>query len=91
MLDGTSRMAFFYTDYSRPILGSRDGRLKTMVELDSGRTRLFDLDTDPGERSDVAGRYPDRASWYERNLRTWIVAHQKRVRLPDAALEREGR
>src|SRR5439155_3999887 len=44
-------------------------------------TRLFDLDTDPGERSDVAGRYPDRASWYERNLRRWIVAHQERVRL----------
>jgi sulfatase-like protein len=89
MLDGTSRMAFFYTDYSRSILGSRDGRLKTIVELDSGRTRLFDLDTDPGERSDVAGRYPDRASWYERNLRRWIVAHQERVRRTDAALERK--
>jgi glucan phosphoethanolaminetransferase (alkaline phosphatase superfamily) len=71
MLDGVSRMAFFFTDYSRPLAGLRDGRFKAIHELDSRRTRLFDLNADPGEQSDVAAAHAERVSWYARNLRNW--------------------
>jgi lipoteichoic acid synthase len=78
MLDGTSRMAFFYTHYSRPLCGLRDGRFKMIAELDSGRSRLFDLDADPGELSDIAEKHPDRRAWYARNLRNWSAANAAR-------------
>ena len=77
MIDGGSRMAFFEADYSRRMLGLRDGGFKAILTLDSGRTMMFDLDADPGEQTDVAARYPDRAAWYERNLRNWAAAHQR--------------
>jgi hypothetical protein len=73
MLDGGSRMAFFATDYSRRLAGLRDGRFKAIYELDSGRTRLFDLNADPAERFDVAAAHADRVSWYARNLRNWAL------------------
>jgi hypothetical protein len=68
MLDATARMAFFYTDYSRPLRGLRDGRFKMIAELDSSRSRLFDLDADPGELSDIAEKHPDRMAWYAQYL-----------------------
>jgi lipoteichoic acid synthase len=71
VVDGGSRLAFFFTDYSRPLAGLRDGRFKAIHELDSGRTRLFDLNADPGEQSDVAAAHGERAAWYARNLRNW--------------------
>ncbi len=78
LLQGTSRLAFFFTDYSRPVAGLRDGRFKAIEELDSGRTRLFDLDADPREQSDISGAHAERASWYAENLRTWSAAHMAR-------------
>jgi glucan phosphoethanolaminetransferase (alkaline phosphatase superfamily) len=71
MLDGAPRIAFFFADYSRGLLGLRDGRFKMIYELDSRRAKLYDLHDDAGERRDVARRDPDRAAWYERNLLAW--------------------
>ena len=71
MLDGAPRMAFFFADYSRGLLGLRDGRFKMIYELDSQRAKLYDLDEDVGEQRDVARRDLDRAAWYVRNLRAW--------------------
>jgi arylsulfatase A-like enzyme len=74
MLGGGPRMAFFFADYSRPMLGLRDGRMKFIYELDSGRSRMFDLEKDPGERSNVADRNPERGREYETLLRRWKAA-----------------
>ena len=71
LLDGAPRMAFFFADYSRRLAGLRDGRFKTIVDLDSGRAALYDLEQDPGEQRDISRDRPDRAAWYERNLRAW--------------------
>src|SRR5262249_33379217 len=60
LLDGRSRMALFCTDYSLGFVGLRDGRWKCIHELESGRTRLFDLASDPEEKDDVAADHPDR-------------------------------
>ena len=71
MLDGVPRIAFFFADYSRGLLGLRDGRFKTIYELDSERAKLYDLEEDAGEQRDVSRRDPDRAAWYVRNLQAW--------------------
>jgi lipoteichoic acid synthase len=83
MLDGGPRMALFFADYSLGMLGLRDGPMKFIYELDSGRSRMFDLETDPGERLNVAGGNVERVREYERLLRRWSAA-QKEVLLTAA-------
>ena len=48
------RMALFFTDYSIGWLGLADGCWKYLYEMDSGRSRLFDVCDDPGETRDRA-------------------------------------
>ena len=42
--------AIFFADYSLRLLGRREGDLKYIHDLDSGRVRVFDLARDPFER-----------------------------------------
>jgi lipoteichoic acid synthase len=79
MLAPGARMAFFFADYSRGLLGLRDGSLKVIYAIDSGRSSLFDLDADPLERVNVADRYPDRVGWYVQNLKGWSAAQKQRL------------
>ena len=72
MLSGSPRMALFFADYSLGLLGLRDGRMKCVYELESGRTKLFDLSADPGETHNLAAQQADAAGWYARRLRAWI-------------------
>jgi len=72
LLDATPRLAFFFADYSRRLVGLRDGRFKAIADLDSARTVLYDLDDDPGEQRDISPADRDRVAWYENNLRAWI-------------------
>jgi hypothetical protein len=74
-----ARMAFFFADYSRGLLGLRDGSLKVIYAIDSGRSSLFDLDADPGERVNIAHRYPERVRWYVENLKGWSAAQKQRL------------
>jgi arylsulfatase A-like enzyme len=79
MLAPGNRMAFFFADYSRGLLGLRDGSLKVIYAIDSGRSSLFDLETDPGERVNLVDRYPDRVRWYVENLKGWSAAQKQRL------------
>ncbi len=76
MLDATPRMALFFADYSLGILGLRDGPWKFMYELESGRSRMFDLNRDPNERTDVSMRNSERAEWYARMAQGWSGAQK---------------
>jgi hypothetical protein len=78
MLDTEPRMALFFADYSLGLLGLRDGARKYIYELNSGRSRLFNLEADPREQTDLAASYPNEARWYAGNLRSWSAA-QKRL------------
>ena len=80
LLDGADRMALFFTDYSLGLLGARDGCLKYIHELESGRSRLFDLCTDPEEQTDIASRHPDRVLAYRAHVRAWSSAQVARIR-----------
>src|SRR5688572_18073454 len=78
-LDPAARMALFFTDYSLPLAGLADGRWKAILELNGGRTRLFDLAADPTEMRDLSGSFPDRAAWYAETLRRWSAAQKHYV------------
>jgi arylsulfatase A-like enzyme len=75
-LDGRGQMALFFTDYSLALVGLRDGRWKFVHELESGRSKLFDVDRDGGELTDVSGMQPSRVAAYERTLRAWSAAQK---------------
>ena len=76
MLDDDPRMALFFADYSRGMVGLRDGPLKFIYELDSGRGRLFDLTADPDERRTIAGAHESQTRRYELLLRGWSAAQK---------------
>lgn len=76
LLDSRGRMALFFTDYSLGLLGLRDGNWKLIHELESGRTRLFDLAEDPGERHDRSEREPARTIACRNHLIRWAAAQR---------------
>ena len=80
MLDGEPRMALFFADYSLGMLGLRDGPRKFIHELDSGRSKLFDVEKDPQERMDLSDRHVEEVRWYAQNLRTWSSAQKHLLR-----------
>jgi glucan phosphoethanolaminetransferase (alkaline phosphatase superfamily) len=79
MLEGAPRMALFFADYSLGLLGLRDGPWKFMYEIGSGRAKLFDLERDPREISDVSAREAVRASWYGQVVRGWCGAQKSYI------------
>lgn len=64
LLEPTRRMSLFYTDYSLGWLGLADGCWKYMFEIDSERSRLFDVCADPNEQNDLSVGAPDRITVY---------------------------
>jgi lipoteichoic acid synthase len=79
LLSAEPRMALFCTDYSLGLVGLRDGRWKMIHELDSGRSQLFDLETDPGEKCDLSSEMPERTAVYREHLQRWAAAQKYRM------------
>ncbi len=75
-LEARSAMALFYTDYSLGLMGLRDGCWKFIDELDSGRSKLFDLCQDAAESKDLSDLYPERVTAYRNLLRRWSAAQK---------------
>jgi hypothetical protein len=65
-------MALFFTDYSIGWLGLRDACWKYIYDMDSRRSKLFDVCVDPGERDDKSRAQPERVRIYRSNLEQWI-------------------
>ena len=86
MLDGSERIALFFADYSLGLVGLRDGPWKFVHELESTRDKLFNLERDPLERTDVAGDHQERVGWYRRNLLEWSGAQKGRLAVIEPAL-----
>lgn len=72
LLAGPPRMALFFTDYSLGWLGLRDSCWKYIYELDSHRSKLFDVCMDPGELDDKSLSQSERVRIYRSNLERWI-------------------
>jgi arylsulfatase A-like enzyme len=89
LLEGGEQMALFYTDYSLSLLGLRDGCWKYIHELESGRSKLFDLCRDAEERNDLARLHPERIAAYRAHLQRWGAAQKAQiVQTVDSALKR---
>jgi arylsulfatase len=84
-LDGTSlrpvieadrpvhRLSFAMQGVTRVV---SDGKRKLTFDLATGRTRLFDLAADPGERSDLVARRPEEARRLQAALLRWMASHE---------------
>ncbi len=75
-LEGRHRVALFYTDYSLSLLGLRDGGWKYIYELDSGRSKLFDLRQDAAELNDLSHLHPELVSTYLSLLTRWSAVQK---------------
>ncbi len=72
-------VARFYTDHGPLSLGLRQGRFKALHSTEHDRTRLFDLDRDPGEKRDLAAEHPERSERYRRHLLEWSASRRAAV------------
>ena len=75
-LNGKPRMALFFADYSLGLLGLRDGRYKYIYDLGSGRSRMFDLVSDPRETRDVSLGHHQVVEWYKTRVQSWAAAQK---------------
>lgn len=75
-LEAAERAALFFTDYSLTLMGMRDGCWKYIYELDSGRSKLFDLCEDPSESADLSGSNADLVSFYRDRLLRWSAVQK---------------
>lgn len=64
LLPPLAGVARFYTDHTTWQSGLRQDHWKYILDHDRGSGQLFDLRVDPGELTDVAARYPERAARY---------------------------
>ena len=71
--------------WDAPIYAVRDARYKLIHDTRNGASQLFDLETDPEERSDVAAARPLRALYYRQELDAWIASQRRRPRSGAAA------
>lgn len=79
LLDGKSGVARFQIDHALWQVGLRHGPFKFIHELESGRSRLFDLRSDPGEQHDCAADHPARVSRYREHLRAFLPRQRARI------------
>jgi phosphoglycerol transferase MdoB-like AlkP superfamily enzyme len=75
-LDGKPTMSLFYTDYSLSLMGLRDGCWKFIYELESGRSKLFDLCGDAAESKDLSSLELERVKAYRLRLCEWASAQK---------------
>jgi hypothetical protein len=85
LLEPRERAALFFTDYSLPLVGLRDGRWKLIAELGTAHARLFDLDVDPQETRNVAGLNVPQVDAWRRQLEGWVAAQKALVLRRDLA------
>jgi phosphoglycerol transferase MdoB-like AlkP superfamily enzyme len=75
-LDGKQNAALFYTDYSLSLIGLRDGCWKFIYELESGRSKLFDMSADAAESKDLSSLHVERVEAYRVRLSEWASAQK---------------
>jgi len=77
LLESRNNMALFFTDYSLGFLGLADGCWKYIFEVDSQRSKLFDVCIDPAETKDRSAEESVRVDRYRKTLQAWITAQAR--------------
>jgi phosphoglycerol transferase MdoB-like AlkP superfamily enzyme len=75
-LESKPSMALFYTDYSLGLIGLRDERWKYIYELDSERSKLFDLRQDASESNNLSHIYAELVASYRARAIRWSTAQK---------------
>ena len=73
------RMALFFTDYSTGLLGLRDRGWKYIYEIESGHSKLFDLNSDAAEMINLADKFQQRREAYRVLLLKWAATQRFRI------------
>jgi arylsulfatase A-like enzyme len=73
LLSPSPGVARFHADQVLFQTGLRSGPWKLILDMESGRPKLFDLRVDPGEERNVAAEHPDRVRRFEAHLRAWAA------------------
>ena len=76
LLRGGRPKVYFFADASLGLLGLRDGRWKYIHETDSGRSRLFDLEADPAESTNLADAHLGLVDEYRAEVVGWARAQR---------------
>lgn len=71
----------------RPASAIRVGDWKLIEHLEDGRTELFDLAADPGERNDVSAAEPARTATLRGQLETWRRSVDARPMTPNRGFD----
>jgi arylsulfatase A-like enzyme len=79
LLEPRRRMALFFTDYSFGLLGLRDGCTSMIYEIETRRSRMYDVCADPQQEHDIAAANAARAAVYRDHLTGWSAAQVARV------------
>lgn len=61
-------------EFVTPPLAVRDGRWKLLVEADGSGAQLYDVEADPTETTDVAGRHPELVERLRAGVLGWFAA-----------------
>lgn len=75
LLEDEARTALFFTDYSRPLVGLRDGQWKAIFEIGSTKARIFDLAQSKDEAVNLAATHPYLRD-YRSRLESWAAAQK---------------
>jgi arylsulfatase A-like enzyme len=81
--------ALFFTDYSLPLVGVRDGKWKLIVELGQSRAKLFDLNSDSAETRNLAEQHPAFVTAWQQRLNEWASAQKDLIRRPHRTTQSE--
>jgi len=79
MLRPDTGMALFFTDYSLPLAGLRDGPWKYVLEVGAERSELYNIRNDPSERANLFASQPERVARYRAHVESWIAAEKAQI------------
>jgi lipoteichoic acid synthase len=89
LLADSGRAALFFTDYSLPLAGVRDGKWKFITELNASRAKLFDVEADPNETQNLAQQHPELVAAWQQRLQQWASEQKALVLHPDRTAQSE--
>lgn len=91
LLSPSPGVARFYADQVLFQTGLRIGPWKFIHDMESGRSKLFDLRVDRGERKDLAAAHPEEVRRFEAHLWAWQARERAWVmRYPEFAVAGEA-